>query len=175
VRVKKSYTALKWIAYILFALFLFCLQSTPSRLGIFSDVLFLLPFAVALASYEQIIPAAIASSVCGLFWDYSAQRVFGFHALIMCVLCVAVSLVMKFYIRPVYISVVVAVAVSVMVYCLADFFFFYVLRSYENVGILFVSEYLPAFLKTSVFGAGIVYLTEKIYRLSPIKAKFDNV
>ncbi|MEE1280021.1 MAG: hypothetical protein UHH95_04210, partial [Oscillospiraceae bacterium] len=69
---------------------------------------------------------------------------------------------------------VIVVAASAVVYCLADFFFFYVLRSYENVGKLFVSEYLPALFKTCVFGAGIAFVTEKIYKLSPARAKFDQ-
>ncbi len=171
---KKSRTTIKWALYILFALLLFLFQCAPQRLGIFSDVLFLMPFAVTLACYEQIVPSALTASLCGLFWDYSAQRVFGFNALVLCLVCVAASLVMKFYVRPVYISVIVSVAASAVVYCLADFFFFYVLRSYENVGRLFVSEYLPALLKTCIFGAGIAFVTEKIYKLSPARAKFDQ-
>ncbi|MEE1280014.1 MAG: hypothetical protein UHH95_04175, partial [Oscillospiraceae bacterium] len=100
---KKSRTTVKWISYVLFALFLFLFQCAPQRLGIFSDVLFLLPFVVALSCYEQIVPSAMTASICGLFWDYSAQRVFGFHALFMCLVCVSASLVMKFYVRPVYV------------------------------------------------------------------------
>lgn len=171
---KKTRTTVKWISYVLFALLLFLFQCAPQRLGIFSDVLFLLPFAVALSCYEQIVPSALTASICGLFWDYSAQRVFGFHALFMCLVCVAASLVMKFYVRPVYVSVIAVVAASAVVYCLADFFFFYVLRSYEDVGKLFVSEYLPALFKTCIFGAGIAFVTEKIYKLSPARAKFDQ-
>ncbi len=171
---KKYRNLVKWVVYTLFALLLFCFQCAPVRFGIFEGVVFLLPFAVALSCYEGIVPSAIVASLCGLFWDYSAQRVFGFHALILCVICVVVSLVMKFYVRPVFISVIVAVAVAVMVYCLADFFFFYVLRGYEGASAVFTSHYLPTFLKTSLFGIVIAFLTEKIYKISPHKAKFDE-
>lgn len=171
---KKSRKAVKWVVYTLFALLLFCFQSAPQRFGILEGVVFLLPFAVAISCYEGIVPSAVVASLCGLFWDYSAQRVFGFHALILCVICVAVSLVMKFYVRPVFLSVIVAIAVSTVVYCLADFFFFYVLRGYEGAAAVFVSHYLPSLIKTSIFGAATAFITEKIYKISPAKAKFDE-
>ena len=171
---KKYRTTIKWVLYTAFALLLFLLQCAPQRLGIFSDVLFMMPFAIAVSCYEKIIPSAIIASLCGLFWDYSAQRAFGFHALFMCIICVAVSLLMKFYVRPVYVSAAAAVSAAVLIYCLVDFFFFYALRSYENIGSLFASDYLPTFFKTCVFGLGILYVVEKIYRISPQRAKFDE-
>ena len=171
---KKSRKLIKWVVYCLFALLLFCFQCAPQRLGILDSVIFLLPFAVALCCYEAIVPSAVFATVLGLFWDYSAQRVFGFHALMLCIICVAVSLVMKFYVRPVFISVIVAVAVSALAYCLADFFFFYLLSGYEGAAAVFTSHYMPSFLKTSIFGVATAFITEKIYRISPAKAKFDE-
>lgn len=171
---KKSRNLVKWVVYALFALLLFCFQSAPQRLGIFDSVIFLLPFAVALSCYESIVPSAVVASLLGLFWDYSSQRVFGFHALSLCVICVIVSLVMKFYVRPVFISVIVAISACTVAYCLADFFFFYLLRGYEGALAVLVSYYLPSFLKTSIFGIATAFLTEKIYRISPAKAKFDE-
>lgn len=171
---KKSRKAVKWVLYTLFALLLFCFQCAPQRFGIFDSVVFLLPFAVALSCYEGILPSCIVASICGLFWDYSAQRVFGFHALVLCVVCLAASLIMKFYVRPVFISVIVAASVSALAYCLADFFFFYLLRGYENSLAMFTSHYIPAFLKTTIFGIATAFVTEKIYKIAPAKAKFDE-
>ena len=171
---KKSRNLIKWLFYTVFALLLFCFQSAPVRFGILDSVIFLLPFAVAISCYESIVPSAVIASVLGLFWDYSAQRVFGFHAFMLCILCVAVSLVMKFYVRPVFVSVIVAITACTMVYGLSDFFFFYVLRGYEGAASVFTSQYLPAFLKTSIFGAVTAFITEKIYKISPRKAKFDE-
>ena len=173
-RNQKSRRIVKWVTYILFALLLFCLQFAPQRLGLFADVMFLLPFAVALSCYEQIVPSAVMATICGFFWDYSAQRQFGFHALVLCIICVIAALVMKFYVRPVFVSVSVTVAAAALVYGLADFFFFYSLRDYPAVESLLLSEYLPAFFKTIVFGVGIALVVEKIYNLSPIRAKFDQ-
>ena len=171
---KKSRKAVKWIVYILFALLLFCFQCAPQRLGIFDSVMFMLPFAVAFSCYEGIVSSAVVATICGLFWDYSAQKIFGFHALWLCLICVAVSLIMKFYVRPVFISVIVAVCVSAVVYCLADFFFFYLLGGYEGAGAVFTSQYLPSMFKTALFGIATAFLTEKIYKISPTKAKFDQ-
>jgi len=173
-RTKKMRTIIKWTSYVLFALFLFCLQTAPERLGLFSDVLFLLPFAVAFACYEEIIPSMIMAAVCGFFWDYSVQRQFGFNALVLCIICVAAALVMKFYIRPVYVSVIVTVAAATLIHCLADFFFFFVLKGYSGVTTLLLSHYIPSFFKTVLFGAGISFVVKKIYDCSPIRAKFDE-
>lgn len=173
--IAKRYRAtIKWALYIAFALLLFLLQCAPQRLGIFSNVLFLMPFAIAVSCYEKIIPSTVVAVFCGFLWDYSAQRIFGFHALIMCLICVATSLLMKYYVRPVYVSAAVTMSASVLLYSLVDFFFFFVLRSYENIGSLFALEYLPTFFKTSLFGLGILFITEKIYKISPQRAKFDE-
>ncbi len=170
---KKLRAALKWVLYSLLTFVLLCFQAAPQRLGIFSDVLFLLPISVAIACYEKVVPAAIAALFCGLFSDYSAQRIFGYHALLLCVICVLVSVIMKFYVRPIYLSVVVIVCASAAVYCLVDFFFFYLLPSYENVGIIFLTQYIPAFIKTAVFSLLAVFAVEKIYNINPNKASFD--
>lgn len=170
---KKSRLTLKWICYILFALLCFCLQIAPVRLGIFSNTLFLLPFVISVASFEEIIPSTVLAVVCGFFWDYSSNRLFGFHAMILLVLCVAVSLSMKYFVRPVFLSVIAAIVCSVFVYSLVDFFFFNVLLGYDSLFSLFVSEYLSQILKTAFWSVGISYIAMKIYKLSPVKAKFD--
>ena len=171
---KKIGKTLKWFAYILFAFILFCLQNSPERFEILSGVLFLLPLVVAVSCFERVLPSAVFAVVVGLFWDYSAQRIFGFNALLLCVLSVAVSLAMKYYVRPVYLSVAVASAAAALVHTLSDFFFFFVLKGYEGTFKLFVNQYVPMFFKTALFGAGICYVVMKIYSLSPNRARFDE-
>ncbi|MBE6788725.1 MAG: hypothetical protein E7539_03570 [Ruminococcaceae bacterium] len=173
-RGKKMRAFLKWTSYVLFALVLFCFQSAPERLGLFSDVIFLLPFVIAFACYEEMIPSVIMASVCGLFFDYSVQRIFGYNALVLCILCFFVSFAMKYFIRPVFLGVVVSIFAASFVYCIVDFFFFFVLKGYEEVGTLILSNYLPLFLKTGIFGILIAFVVKKIYDLSPLRAKFDN-
>lgn len=172
-RTKKMRKILKWTSYVLFALLLFCLQTAPEKLGIFSNVLFLLPFAVAFSCYEEIIPGAVMAAVCGFFWDYSVQRLFGFNALVLCVFCVVASLAMKYFVRPVFVSVAVTVVFASIVYLTIDFFFFFVLKGYSGLGALLQSFYLPSLFKTVIIGLGICFVVKKIYELSPIKANFD--
>ena len=171
---KKSAPALKWVCYILFALLCFCLQIAPVRFGVFSNVLFVLPFVVSVASFEEIIPSTVFAVVCGFFCDYSSNRLFGFHAMIFLVLCVSVSLAMKYFVRPVFLSVIAAISCAVVVYSLFDFFFFNVLLGYTSLFSLFVSEYLSQILKTIFWSVGISYIAMKIYKISPVKAKFDS-
>lgn len=166
---QKSNSFLKWLFYVLFALLLFCLQTAPERLGIFSDVLFLLPLIISFSCFEDIMPSVAFSVVCGFVVDYSVQRHFGYNALIFCLIAVAVWLVMKFLIRPVFVGVLAASALGIFVYLLFDFFFFYILEGMGSAGALFVSKYIPVLFKTILFSVPISYVCMKIYKLSPQK------
>ena len=172
-RTKKMSKALKWALYVLLALLLFCFQNAPVKIGLFQNVLFMLPFAVAFACFEGMVPSLVMSVVCGLFWDYSAQREFGFCALALCIICVAVNLVMKYFARPVFVSVFASACAAALVFILADFFFFFVLKGYENVGALFLKACVERFFKTAVFSALTCFVVKKIYDISPNRAKFD--
>ena len=172
-RTKKMSKALKWALYVLLALLLFCFQNAPVKIGLCQNVLFILPFAVAFACYEGLVPSLAVSVVFGLFWDYSAQREFGFCALMLCIFCVSANLVMKYFARPIFVSTLACTCVAALVFVLADFFFFFVLRGYENVSALFLGAVVERFFKTAVFSAVMVYLVKKIYDISPNRAKFD--
>lgn len=172
-RTKKMRKVLKWTSYVLFALVLFCFEIAPVKIPLFEQVVYLLPFVIAFACREEIIPTALFAAVCGLFIDYSMQRQFGYNAIILCVLSVVVWVCMRFFVRPIFISIVISVAASTLVYCLLDFFFFFVITDIEKASSVLFSVHFPVFLKTSLFGAGIAYVNDKIYSLSPIRAKFD--
>ncbi len=172
-RTKKMSKALKWALFILLALLLFCFQNAPVRIGLCENVLFILPFAVAFACYEGLVPSLAMSVVCGLFWDYSAQREFGFCALALCIICVSANLVMKYFARPIYVSCLVCCCAAALVFVLCDYFFFFVLKGYENVAALFFENCVERFFKTAVFSAIMAYAVKKIYDISPNRAKFD--
>ncbi len=172
-RTKKIAKFIKWTAYVLLALVLFCFQNAPVRIGLFENILFLLPFAVAFACYEEIVPSLVVSVICGLFWDYSAQREFGFCALTLCICCIVANLVMKYFVRPVFVSVFACACAAALVFVVLDFFFFFVLKGYEGVGALFMENCVERFFKTAVFSAAMAFVVKKIYDLSPNRAKFD--
>lgn len=173
VKNKKTRAMLKWLFYVVLAVLLFCFQVSPTRIPLFSDIIYLLPFVVAISCFESITTSVTFGVICGFLWDYSTQRHFGFHALLLLVLCTVVFLVMKLYVRPVFLSVTAAIVASILVYCIVDFFFFFVLKGYDSLFSLFVSQYVPIFLKSSVLGALLGFVVMKIYKLSPIKARFD--
>ncbi len=170
---KKTRAILKWCLYVVLAVLLFCFQVSPTKLALFSDIVYLLPFVVAISCFESIATSVSFAVVCGFVWDYCSQRLFGFHALLLLVLCTVVFLIMKLYVRPVFVSVTAAIVASVFVYCLVDFFFFFVLRGYDSLFGLFTAQYIPIFIKSSLFGTLISFVVMKIYKLNPIKARFD--
>lgn len=172
-RTKKMRSVLKWTSYVLFALVLFCFQIAPTKIALFAQVAYLLPFLIAFACREEIIPSVLFATICGLFIDYSMQRQFGYNAIILSILCVAVWVCMRFFVRPIFVSIIISVAASALIYCLLDFFFFFVITDIDSASSVFFNVHLPVFLKTSIFGAGIAYVTDKIYNLSPIRARFD--
>lgn len=170
---KKTRAVFKWCLYVVLAVLLFCFQISPTKIPLFSDIIYLLPFVIAISCFENIATSVTFGVVCGFVWDYSAQRQFGFHALLLLVLCTVVFLIMKLYVRPVFLSVTVAIVASVLVYCIVDFFFFFVLMGYDSLFSLIAQQYVPIFIKSSLLGALLGFVVMKIYNLSPIKARFD--
>lgn len=170
---KKTRAILKWCLYILLSLSLFCFQVSPTKVGLFADIVYLIPFVIAISCFESLGTSVSFGVVCGFVWDYSSQRQFGFHALLLLCLCTVTFLIMKLYVRPVFLSVTAAIVASVFIYCLLDFFFFFVLKGYDSLFSLFTSQYIPIFIKTSLLGMLISFAVMKIYKLNPIKARFD--
>ena len=170
---KKQIGFLKWPMYILFALLLFCIQYSPTKLGIFDGAMLILPFIVTLCCFEEIIPSVITCACFGFLWDYSGGHLFGFRAFMLCIIGLCVCLAIKLYVRPVFVSVMAAVAIATIVYIIAEFFFFYVIKGYSSLFSLFVNNYIWAFFKTVLWGTLISYLTMKIYKLKPQKSLVD--
>ncbi len=169
----KNKPTVKWLLYIVCVLILFLFQCAPTRIALFADVLFVLPFVISFSCFEKLSSVVTMAVVCGIFWDFTAQRLFGFHAIVLCILAVASHLAMKFYLRPSFASAAIVTVVSVAIYCLLDFFLFYVIRDYSSLWSLFFARYLPEILKTVIFGTAICALVMKIYNTSPNKARFD--
>lgn len=169
---KKKLSLIKWPLYVLFALLLFCIQYAPVKLGVFEGAVLLLPFVVALSSFEDIIPSVLTGAISGLLLDYSSGHLFGFRALVFGIIALAVCLAIKLYVRPAFVSVIVCIAISAAIFVVSEFFFFYVIKGYESALAVFTSVYIWSFFKTIIFGIPISYVTMQIYKLNPQKTSF---
>ena len=170
---KKYKNLIKWSLYVALAVLLFCFQTAPTKLSVLSDIQFLIPVVIVVASFEKIVPSAVFALFCGLLWDYSVQRQFGYNALILMLVAVAASLVMKLYIMPMPLSVCSLVLIASLVHTILDFFFFFVLTGLSGAFSIFIRQSISAVIATSVFGIAVYFLIYLIYNISPIKAKFD--
>lgn len=170
----KTRRSVKWALYLLFAVILLCFQCAPQKTPLFEGTLFLLPLAVSIACFEKLVPVAVMGAACGFLWDYSARCLFGFHALVLCVLCVAVSLVLQFLLRSVVWNHLLCIAVGTALYELVFFFFFRLLPGSGELWKMLYSHCLPVFFKTILFGAAIYFVVRKIYRISPSAEAFGQ-
>ena len=88
---------IRYLAYTLELLVLFMVQETPGLLPAVAGVrpVLLLPAAVAIAMFEEEVPALAFGIVAGLLCDFGFSRVLGFHALVLGALCFFVSLLVR--------------------------------------------------------------------------------
>jgi cell shape-determining protein MreD len=107
------------------------------------------------------------AACCGFLWDYGATGIFGVRALLLSVFALAISIIVKFYVMPVFLSVTVAHASATVIYLLLEFLLMYAVRDYGSLDIILIEHYLPALIKTVLAGILISYITMKIYKLKP--------
>ncbi|MBQ8724967.1 MAG: rod shape-determining protein MreD, partial [Oscillospiraceae bacterium] len=90
---EKRNLALRWIIYALIILFCYIFLTA----GSFRKPLLLIPVALCISSYAREHTAVSTGIICGLLLDIACNKLFGFNALILMLMCAGVSLLYKYY------------------------------------------------------------------------------
>lgn len=116
----------KWALYALVMLLTAVLQGTPGALpevvGVYP--LIIIPCAVAIAMFEGLSVGAAFAVFGGLLWDIEGGLTFGFNALFLMILCVAVSMLIQNLFRRTLMSAMIFCLVVTLVHQAATWFFF---------------------------------------------------
>lgn len=160
---------LKWTAHGLLILITFLVQTAPHLIPSIAGAkpLLLIPVAIAIAMMEGPIGGAAAGIAAGLLWDLYADRLFGFNALILLVLCCASGLLVRLLIRNNLLSAMLLFSGALLIQGVADWFFYYVLWMREEPLYVLLHMTLPDMAYTLVLAPalyGLTLLVAKILR-----------
>ncbi len=157
-------TASKWLSYLALGLGLFLFSTSGSPSG--SKAVLLFPLALAIAIYEDEIPSAAAGAFLGLLIDISLNKLLGFTALYLCVICGVISALFRQFLRKNVLNYLICAAVAGGIYLYIDYYFFYVIWQRENYEVAFKKMLLPSAIKTLVISPFIftaVYLLTRLF------------
>ncbi len=166
---KLSRRYLKWTAYGLILLTALLFQSSPRlfpEIGGGRPVL-LLPLAVAISMFEGPVGGAAAGAAAGFLWDLFSDRLFGFNALILMLLCCGCGLLVRLLVRNNLLSAMLMITASVGIQGVLDWFFNHVLAFQAEPAYTLLHILLPNALYTLALSPllyAAVYGTARLLR-----------
>lgn len=154
----------KMTIYSLILLLLYVLQTTPGFLT-FWDVkpLLVLPLVVSIAMLEGELVGGLFGLAAGILCDTSAITIFGINSLIYMAACVAIGLLVIYYMQPSHLNSLIFTAIVLIFRQLFEFFFYYVMWGYENISIILLRHMLPVVLLTLLTTPLMFWLVQKVH------------
>lgn len=144
---ERRYQVIRYFAYSIELLVLFIIQETPGLIpAVFgARPILLIPVAVSIAMFENELPAMFFGLAFGLFLDFGRGGALGFHALMLAVICFAISTMAANLIRTNFLTAMLLATASAGLVFLLQWLFYYVCMGYEYTGYALVRHYLPRF------------------------------
>ena len=151
--------------YIALFLLLYIWQSTPGFLAIDgSKPLWVLPAAIAVALWEGETVGGLYGAFAGLLCDISGPLVFGFNGFLTCLACIAVGLLVAYFVRCNLLSCLLFAAAFVFLRGHLEFLFAFGMWGYDNVWRLYVSRALPTMAYTVAVSPLLYLLFRTLHR-----------
>lgn len=154
----------KTIIYILILLVLYIIQTDPHLLYIEEiKPLLVLPYAVCVAMMDGELWGGLFGLGAGLLCDTSTQILFGFNSLIYMICCVAVGLLVIYFMQPSLTNSLLFIGVTLSVRLLLEYFFYYVMWNYENSQLILINRMLPVLLYTLAVTPLIYWFVKRMH------------
>lgn len=152
---------IRYLAYTLELLVLFMVQQTPGLTPAIAGVrpVLVLPAAVAMAMFEEEVPAMVFGIVAGLFCDFGYSGTLGYHALVMALVCFFVSVLVRAHLQVNIVTAVLMGGWTMAVAFGGQWLCFYYFR-YSMAGYAFSHHYVPKYFYTLLF-IPLLYLLNK--------------
>lgn len=142
---------IRYIVYTLAVFLLFFIGDTPFLVPRLWDAApaLMLSAAVGIAlSGEKEIPAMAFGVLCGLLMDFSRSGPYGFHAVILAVLCYFAALLVRVLFQKNLLSALLMTVVTVAVVFTLQWIFFYLIHGYGSPLYALTRHYGPMALYT---------------------------
>lgn len=166
---KIKYCAIaRWAIYIFMIFVSVIIINTGDSV---KPILFI-PLGICICMNEGEYTAAVLGGVCGLLFDFSCGKIFGYSSVFMIAFCVATVLFYKHYLLHNILNVVWMTALFTTVYELCDYFFFYAMWDYEGVGYVFSGKCIPCIFRTTLISPFVYLIVKPVHRrFYPKRAK----
>ncbi len=148
---KRLRLTIKWFLYTL-VLVAAHVVGQNADLFEFSGVrpVLILPVAICVAMFEHEFPGGLFAAAAGILWGLSSDAVFGYYAILLLVLGVTAGLICSYVLRPTLLTSLLLCGLGSLFVALFDFFFFYVIWSYDGLMMFFTACMLPTVAITAV-------------------------
>lgn len=154
---------LKWAIYYSLLLVFYVLQTTPHLFEIFSiKPVFIVPLAICVCMFEDVMPSAVFCIISGLLWDISSDKLLGFNAIILLTFGVLISLLCIYYLHTKLFNSLGFCAVVMAVQGGINYLFYFAIWDYSNSYLILLSNILPTIAYTLAVSIPIFYLIRKI-------------
>lgn len=162
----------KTIKYLCFCLIILLADLLQNTMGLFPQIFgarcfLLLPVAVILAVGEDILGGALLGLFAGLLWDLSAAVHLGFNCIYITVICLLSSALVSYIARDTFITNMISAGFSIILYCIAYWLCFIVIRGVESGEMTLFTFYLPCAIYTAVLSP-VLWLI-----LTPVKKRLN--
>ena len=141
----KRFRVLRYIAYTIEIIVFFVIQQTPGLIPSFYGILptLLIPIACSIAMFEGPICALLYGVFSGLLLDYGANCIFGFHALILGLICFIISFLIQDVFHNNFLTGLIMIVSAILVVTFLQWLFLYILKGYDSIGYVLYRHYLP--------------------------------
>lgn len=141
----KRFKILRYIAYTIEIIVLFIVQQTPGFIPSIYGILptLIIPIACSIAMFEAPICALLYGVFSGFLLDYGANTIFGFHALILGLICFIISFLVQDLFHNNFLTGLIMMLVAIVIIMFLQWLFFYVLKGYGASGYALYRHYLP--------------------------------
>lgn len=158
---------IKWTAYGLVILMTFILQSLPHFIPPVWGVkpFLIVSVTVCIAMFEGPVGGGAAGISGGILWDLFSDRLLGFNALILLILCCACGLLSQLLIRNNLLSSSIMVAASLVVQGLINWFFYDFMFNYSQSLTALLHFTLPGILYTLILTPPVYIAVYAVARL----------
>ncbi len=154
---------IKWALYALILFLAFILQTTPYFLEIFGvKPILLLPVMLFIAMFEGEWAGGVFGVVGGLLWDTAADRLLGFHAILMLIICVVAGLLVMYLIRANLWNALIIILSASLLQGLVDYFFYYLIWDYDFSYLILLKQTLPTVAYTTIISPLFFWLIRRI-------------
>ena len=155
----------RYLAYSLEILLLFVLGSTPKLLPQLCGATpcLLVSLALAIAVFENELPAMFFGLVCGALTDLGFSNSIGTFAVGLTIVCFIIGFCANNLVATNFLGVMVTATVVITALLSLHFVFVYVIKGYDNASVYFVNHYISRIVQTIICTAVLYYVNKFLH------------